>query len=101
MEKKKKKDYMDFIDAGNSPEDYDINRKSHKRHSNAHDHEIVALVQELVDMDASKSMRAMAHELEVSATLALKIVKEDLRYKSFGLRKGQFMLEATKLRWQE
>ena len=54
MMKKHKKDYMDFIDAGNSPEDYDIMRKPHKRHSNAHNHKIVARVQELVDTDSSK-----------------------------------------------
>ena len=29
-------DYMDFIDVGDSPEDNDIRRKPHKRHSNAH-----------------------------------------------------------------
>ena len=101
MVKKQKKVYMDFIDAGNSPEDYDITRKSHKRHSNTHDHEIVARVQELVNTDPSKSMRAIACELEVSATLVCKIVTEDLRYKSYSLRKCQFMLKATKLRQLE
>ena len=52
-------------------------------------------------MDPSKSMRAMAGELEVSATLVCKIGKEDLQYKSYGLRKGQFMSEAMKLRQLE
>ena len=78
MVKKHKKNYMDFIEAGNSPEDYDITRKGNKRHSKAHNHEIVTRVQKLVDTDPSKSMRAMAHELEVSMTLVCKIVKEDL-----------------------
>ena len=89
---------MDFIDVGISPEDYDITRKPHKRRSNPHNQEIVARVQELVDTDPSKSLRAMARELEVSATLVCKIVKEDLLYNSYGLRKGQFMPKATKLR---
>ena len=93
-----KKHYTDFIDEGNSPEDYDITRKPHKRRSDAHGNEMVARVQELVDTDPSQSMRSMARELDVSATLVRKIVKEDLRYKSYGLRKGQFMSEATKLR---
>ena len=44
--KKHKKDVMDFIDTGNSPEDYDITRKPHKCHSNTHDPEIVGIVQE-------------------------------------------------------
>ena len=60
----------------------------------------VARVQELVNTDPSKSMRAMARELEVFVTLVCKIVK-DLRYKSYGLRKGQFMLKGTKLRQLE
>ena len=58
-------------------------------------------MQELVETDPSKSIRVMARELEVSATLVCKIVKEDLRYKSYGLRKGQFMSEAKKLQWLE
>ena len=65
--KKHKKDYMNFIDTGNSYEDYDITRKSHKRCSDGHDHNIVTMVQELVNTDPSKSMRTMARELEVSA----------------------------------
>ena len=69
--KKQKKEYNDFINMGNSPEAYDVTRKIHKRCSNAQDHDIVAGVQKLVDMDPSKSMRAMAPELEVSATLDL------------------------------
>ena len=55
--KKDMKDYMDFIDAGKIPEDYVITRKNHKRCCNAHNHDIVARVQELVDTDPSKSMR--------------------------------------------
>ena len=65
--------------------------KPHKRRSNAHNHKIVARVQELVNTDPSKLMRAMARELEVSATLVRKIVNEDLRYKSYGLRKFMFL----------
>ena len=69
--KKHKKDY----NGGNSPEAYDITRKIHKRHRDTHDHEIGARVHELVNMDPSKSMRAMSCELEVSVTLICKIVK--------------------------
>ena len=39
----------------------------------------------------------MAHELEVFEILVCKIVKEEFQYKSYGLRKGQFMLKTTKL----
>ena len=92
---KHKKHYKKNFNSGNSPEAYDIT-------SDHHDHDIVARVQELVNMDPSKSMRAMVCKLEVSATLVCKIIKEDLRYKSFGLRKGQFMSKAKKLqRWEK
>ena len=101
MVKKHNKDYMDFINAGNSPEVYDITRKSPKCHSNTLDHEIVVRVQELVDTDPSKSIRARARKLEVSATLVGKLVKEDLKYKSYSLRKGQLMSKATKWRQLE
>ena len=37
-----KKDYLDFVKAGNSPKDYDILRKPHKCPSDAHNHKIVA-----------------------------------------------------------
>ena len=97
MVKNLKKDYMDFIYAGNSPEDYDITRKPQKHPGDAHNHEIVTRVQKLVDTDPSKSMRAMAREMKVSGTLVCKIVKEDLLFKSYSLRKGQFMSQATKL----
>ena len=72
MMKKHKKDYTDFINVGNIPEDDDITRKIHKHCSDAQDHGIIARVQELVNIDPSKSMRAMAHGLEVSTTLVRK-----------------------------
>ena len=62
-----KKDCTGFINKSNIPEDYDITRKINKPRSDAHDHGIVARG-ELVYMDPSKSMRAMARELKVSAT---------------------------------
>ena len=76
--KKHKKDYTDFINTGNSSEDYDITRKSHKGCSDAHDDNIVARVQELVDTDPSKSMRAMARELEDSAIQILWLQKRSV-----------------------
>ena len=78
----------------NSPEAYDITRKIKKCCSNAQDHGIAAGGQELVYTDP---LKFMVPELKVSATLVYKIVRKDLRYKSYGLRKGQFMGEATKL----
>ena len=59
--KKHKKDYMDFIDVGD--EDYNIMWKPHKRHSNAHNQEIVARVQELVLQPQKRSVYVEGDEI--------------------------------------
>jgi hypothetical protein len=58
--------------------------------------EIVEKVQEAINEDPGWSMRKLAEELEVSKWLIRKIVKEDIRYRSFSHRRGQFMTAATK-----
>ena len=87
------KEYRDFLDAGGLEDDFDIKRKKHRRRSDAHGDD---LVQELVNEDPGRSMRNIAEDLGISKTLVSKIVKEDLRYKSYSLRRGQFMTEKTK-----
>ena len=75
--KKHKKDYKDFINKGNSPEAYDITRKKFTN------------VTAMLTTNCRKGAGACRHEplkfneghgreLEVSATLVRKIVKEDL-----------------------
>jgi hypothetical protein len=46
-------------------------------------------------------MRSMSQEMNISRTTLCKMVSEDLCYKSYAMRKGQFMLEATKTRHLE
>ncbi len=53
---------------------------------------------ELVSKDLGRTMRSMAQEMNVSRTTVRKMVSEDLRYKSYAMRRGQFMSEATKTR---
>jgi transposase len=90
------REYYNFIEEGGQDEEFDIKRKKHRRHSDAHSMEIVERVQEAINDDTGRSMRQMAVELEVSEWLIRKIVKEDIRYRSYSLRRGQFMSAATK-----
>ena len=90
------KAYHLFIEEGGSDEDFDIKRNIHRRRSDAHGPEIVAQVQELISDDPGRSMRKIATDLGVSDFLIRKIVKEDIRYRSYCLRRGQFMSEKTK-----
>ncbi len=53
-------------------------------------------VQEAINDNPRRSMRKLVEELEVSELLIRKIVKEDIRYRSYSLRRGQFMTAAMK-----
>ena len=66
-----------------------------KKHS-PHGDDMVQSVQEVVDEDHGRSMRKVAEDLRIGRELVRTVVKEDLRYKSYSLRRGQFMTERTK-----
>ena len=72
-----------------------------KRRSDAHDEVLVDNIQQLIDEDPGRSMRGISRELTISEFLVRKIVKQDIRYKSYSLRRGQFMNAATKERRAE
>jgi hypothetical protein len=58
--------------------------------------ELMDRVQEAINDNPGRSMRQLVEELEVSEWLIRKIVKEDIRCRSYSLRRGQFMSAATK-----
>jgi hypothetical protein len=58
----------------------------------------VATLQQLVDMDPGRSMRSLARELGISEKTVRKKMKDDIHYRSYAFRKGQFLNEATKER---
>jgi hypothetical protein len=93
-----KRRYDAFIDAGGLPEDFSSERKTHSRRSDAMDVTIVASLQELVDQDPGRSMRSLARELGISEASVRNKMAQDIRYKSYAFRRGQFMNEATKER---
>ena len=68
-----------------------IKRREHKLCSvTVKTPQFVQQVQDTIDEDPSKSIRAVSRELQVSECTVLRIVHEDIRYKSFVMRRGQF-----------
>ena len=55
-------------------------------------------IQQLINEDPARSMRGIGRELSVSEFLVRKIVKQDICYKSYSLRRGQFMSAAARER---
>jgi hypothetical protein len=93
-----KRQYNAFIAGGGLPEDFETTRKDHKRRSNTLDVSITADIQELVNQDPGRSMRSMARELGLANSTVQKKMTLEIHYKSYALRKGQFMNAATKER---
>ena len=58
--------------------------------------EFIQQVREVVEDDPSKSMRAIAQQLEVTERTVRRVVNESLRYKSYVMRRGQFLSDVTK-----
>ncbi|XP_025161066.1 uncharacterized protein LOC112589993 [Harpegnathos saltator] len=72
-------------------------RKKHEERSDTtRNTQFVQQVQEIVDESSSKSMRAIARDLNVSESLIRRVVHEDLRYRSYVMRRGQFMSAQTR-----
>ncbi|KAG0728693.1 hypothetical protein GWK47_031947 [Chionoecetes opilio] len=76
--------------------DYDYEgvaeRKHHSRRSDTiRNAELVTKLQTMIDEDPSQSMRSIARELHVSEGTVRKCVQEDIRYKSYKMRKGQLL----------
>ena len=71
-------------------------RKRHCRRSDIRTPEFVSSVQAAIDEDPGKSMRALARELQVDDATIRRVVHEDLSYKSYVMRRGQFLSERTR-----
>jgi transcription initiation factor TFIIIB Brf1 subunit/transcription initiation factor TFIIB len=65
-------------------------RKIHKKRSDSLGVDIVARLQELVDQDPSRSIRSLARELDISEFVVRKKMAQDICYKSYALKRGQF-----------
>jgi len=73
-------------------------RKKHNKHKDCTNPEIVHRIQEIINEDPGKSMRYIAREMNMSDVTIRKIVANDIRYKSYALRRAQFMKQHTKER---
>ena len=62
---------------------------------------MVNQVQEVIDEDPSRSMRKIPRDLGVSNHLIRIIVKQNIIFKSYSLRRGQMLMEETKHRRSE
>ena len=71
-------------------------KKHSKRSDITRTLEFIQQVQQTIDDNPRKSMTSLAKEFHVSEGTIRKVVHEDIRYKSFVMRKGQFMSEKTK-----
>lgn len=72
-------------------------RKRHCRRSDiTRTPEFISSVQAAIDEDPGKSIRALGRELQVDEATIRRVVHEDLRYKSYVMRRGQFMSEKTR-----
>ena len=81
-----------MVDNAEDTDDISPKRKKHDRRSDAiRTPQFVARVQEMVDNDPSKSMNALAKDLGVAYGTIYRVIYEDLRYKSYVLKRGQFM----------
>ena len=60
------------------------------------EHHFVQQVQGIIDEDPSKSIKAISRDLQVSECTIRRIVHEDIWYKSYVMRKGQFMSAQTR-----
>jgi len=71
----------------------------HKKHETRSDKvrtsQFVQKVQDIIDEDPSKSIRTISKDLQVSEC-TIRIIHEDIRYKSYAMRKGQFMSAQTR-----
>lgn len=87
------------VDNSEHPKDISTKRKKHDRRSDTiRTPEFIAKVQEMVDNDPSQSMNALSKELGVAYGTIHRTIHEDLRYRSYVLKRGQFMDKAMQER---
>ena len=92
-------EFNEKLSAGEDAEDISVERRPHRRRSDSlRTSEFIEQVQNMVDEDPGRSMRSLARELQVDEKTVRNCVHEDIRYKSYALKRRQFMNEATKER---
>ena len=94
-----KKEFDGRVVGGENHDEVSVQRKTHKRRRDSiRTPEFVEELQNAIDEDPGKSMRCLARELNVCEGTVRKCVHEDIRYKSYALKRHQYMDEPTKER---
>ena len=93
-----KKKFDAHITQGGLPAEFGCKRKTHERRSDALGDGFVADLEDIIRQDPGRSMRSLARELDVHEKTIRRKVKGELNLKSYALRRGQFMNQATKER---
>ena len=70
-------------------------RKQKPRSDTVRTLQFVQQVQDIIDEDPSKSIRAISIDLQSSKCIIRRIVHKDIRYKSYVMRRGQFLSAQT------
>ena len=74
--------------------------KRKKKHSTRSDSmrtlEFIHKLKQKIDENRGQSMRSIAKKLHVSEEIVRRSVYEDIRYKSNGIKRGQFISEKSK-----
>jgi hypothetical protein len=91
-----KKELEAHIAGGGSYDDFRCKMKVRAPVRTVRTDEFIRKVMELVEEDPSRSMRALAVIMKCTDFTIRRCVEENLRYKSYALRKGQFMTQKTK-----
>ncbi len=68
----------------------------YKRSSNCQGTVLVADLEELIARDPGRSMMSLGQEMSIYGTAVRKMVSEDLSYKSYAVRRVNFMSETSK-----
>ncbi len=69
--------------------------KGHERSSTCQGTILAADLEELITRDPGRTMRSLWQEMSIFGKAVRKMVSEDLSYKSYVVRRGQFMLETS------
>lgn len=73
-------------------------RKIHKVRKDRTSVDMISRIQDMINEDPGRSMRSIARELKMSDSTVRTIVNEDIRYKSYVIRRGQFLSDQLKER---
>ena len=89
-----KQAYDNFDGPEEEKEAFCVDRKIKEAHRSVRDSTFVANMKMMVEANPRKSIRAIAREMGVSNCTVRLAIHEDLRLKSYALRKAQLLTEA-------